>query len=56
MLINTQLAHASFQLGFLILLIIYNHFLDLSVYLEAPLLDFCETLHNGGQAPKVCAA
>ena len=25
-------------------------------YLEIPLIDFCETSHNGKQAPKVCAA
>ena len=34
---------------------IYSHFLELPTYLEIPLIDFCETLHNGRQAPKVCA-
>ena len=31
-------------------------FLDIPRYLKIPLIYFCETLHNGRQAPKECAA
>ena len=34
---------------------IYSHLLELPIYLEIPLIDFCETSHNGRQAPKECA-
>ena len=36
--------------------IIYTLFVEIQRYLEIPLIDFCETVHNRGQAPKVCVA
>ena len=33
--------------------IIYALFVEIPSYIEIPLIDFCETLHNRRQAPKV---
>ena len=33
--------------------VIYTLLVEIARYLEIPLIDFCETSHNGRQAPKV---